>query len=306
MKYIGLISSDARGKNGGNVASRNRFGTYLRTHVSGVQPRTALQQANRQAFGAISSAWRALTDQQQQGWNTLATTVTFRNSLGQSYNPTGAQLFMMFSRNLIAQGGTTYADAPTTVPTIPALTSLTPTFAYGFSTTSVVLNDGGTGYPASGTFAVTYPTGTTAGGTYVASAGVITSITQTFFGSGQTGAGVVTFSGGGTGATATATLGTVVNVELNVAFAPTPVPASCSLFIYATKPQSKGRSFTSKSTYRLIKVALMGAASAASIGSQYQQIVGQPPTHGRLQVKAHFVDNVTGYPGPEIVAATEW
>ncbi len=127
MKYIGLISSDARGKAGGNVASRNRFGTYLRRHVSPVQPRTASQVANRQAFGAISSAWRGLTAAQAQGWNTLATTVTFKDTLGGSYNPTGAQLFMLFSRNLIRNGGTANAVAPTAIPSIPALNSITPT-----------------------------------------------------------------------------------------------------------------------------------------------------------------------------------
>lgn len=127
MKYIGLISSDARGKNGGNVASRNRFGTYLRRHVSPVQPRTASQQSNRQAFGAISSAWRSITAAEQQGWNTLATTVTFKNTLGAAYSPTGAQLFMLFSRNLIRAGGSTNAVAPTNIPTIPAILSMTPT-----------------------------------------------------------------------------------------------------------------------------------------------------------------------------------
>jgi hypothetical protein len=138
MKYIGLISSDARGKNGGNVASRNRYGTYLRRHVSPVQPRTASQVANRQAFGAISGAWRALTASEQQGWNTLATTVTFKNSLGGTYNPTGAQLFMLFSRYLIALGGTTNATAPTTLPSIPALTSITPTVTVSSGAVSAI------------------------------------------------------------------------------------------------------------------------------------------------------------------------
>jgi hypothetical protein len=127
MKYIGLISSDARGASGGNVASRNRFGTYLRAHVSPVQPRTTSQVANRNAFGAISSAWRGLTAGEVQGWNTLATTVTFKDTLGNSYSPTGAQLFMLMSRNLIRNGGSTNANAPTAIPAIPALLTLTPT-----------------------------------------------------------------------------------------------------------------------------------------------------------------------------------
>jgi hypothetical protein len=127
MKYIGLISSDARGKDGGNVASRNRFGTYLRAHVSPVQPRTTSQVANRNAFGAISSAWRGLTAAEVQGWNTLASTVTFKDTLGSSYNPTGAQLFMLMSRNLIRNGGSANANAPVAIPAIPALLTLTPT-----------------------------------------------------------------------------------------------------------------------------------------------------------------------------------
>jgi hypothetical protein len=306
MKYIGLISSDARGKNGGNVASRNRFGTYLRRHVAGVQPRSTSQVANRNAFGALSSAWRGLTAAQQQGWNTLATTVSFKDTLGNSYNPTGAQLFMLFSRNLNTAGIATQATAPTAVPSIPAITSLTSAWTYGFSTASVTLTAGGTGYSA-GTFTVTWSTGTTATGPFTVSGGVIQSpLTPTVFGAGQTGTAVVTFSGGGTGAAATAQLGTVVVPNYSVGFAPSPVPASAYLLIYASKALSVGSSFTSKSQLRYLAKAANGATSSQTLHTQWTNVFGSPPNHGRIRTRAHFIDNTTGYPGPATVVDVDY
>jgi hypothetical protein len=306
MKYIGLISSDARGASGGNVASRNRFGTYLRAHVSGVQPRTTSQVANRNAFGALSSAWRGLTAAQTQGWNTLATTVTFKDSLGNSYSPTGAQLYMLFSRNLNRAGIATAATAPTAVPAIPAITGLTATWVYGFTTASVTLTGGGTGYASTGTFTVTWTKGTTASGTYVAGAGVITSLTLTVFGSGQSGTATFAFSGGGTGATATATLSPVLTPEYAVSFTPTPVPASVYMFFYASKAVSVGTSFTSKSQLRFLGYAMNGATSSQTLHSQWTTAFGSPPNHGRIRTKAHYIDNTTGYPGPETVVDVDY
>ena len=70
----------------------------------------------------------------------------------------------------------------------------------------VVVTNGGSGYPATGTFTVSGTTGSGATGTYTALAGSITSVTLTNPGSGYTGALTVSFSGGGAGATATASL----------------------------------------------------------------------------------------------------
>lgn len=306
MKYIGLISSDARGKNGGNVASRNRYGTYLRRHASPVQPRSPLQIANRQTFGAISGAWRALTAAQQLGWNTLATTVVYKNSLGQPYNPTGAQLFMLFSRNLILNGGSSYADAPTTLPTIPSLNSITGQIVYGFNTASVTLGSGGTGYDPSGTFTVTWSTGTTAGGTYTSSSGTIDSLTLTTYGSGQTGTAAFAFSGSGTGATATATLGTTPTPEIRLAFDPTPVPTGTALFIYASKALGQGVSFSSKSQSRFLTAVAAAGTSPADVHAQYASVFGQLPTVGKVRFKAHLIDIATGYPGPNQLNDVEW
>lgn len=80
---------------------------------------------------------------------------------------------------------------------------LGPTAAYVYS---VTVDDGGTGYPNSGT--VNFSSGA-ATGTYTAVSGVIQSVTITAGGNSYLTTPTVTFSGAGTGATGTANLGGV-------------------------------------------------------------------------------------------------
>lgn len=133
MKYIGLISSAASGKMGGVVASHNRGGSYLRAHVIPVQPRTSSQTANRNQLAAFSGAFKALTAAQVAGWNALGQTVTLKNALGGSYNPTGQQLFVSCNRHLASLGITTTLTNAPSIPSIPGLTtfSVAPTYTSG-------------------------------------------------------------------------------------------------------------------------------------------------------------------------------
>jgi len=133
MKYIGLLSSAASGKLGGVVASHNRGGAYFRKHVVPVQPRTASQTANRNQLAAFSSAFKSLTASQIAGWNALGSSVTLKDKLGNSYNPTGQQLFVSCNRHLASLGiSTVLANAPS-IPSIPGFTSFSvaPTYTSG-------------------------------------------------------------------------------------------------------------------------------------------------------------------------------
>jgi hypothetical protein len=80
---------------------------------------------------------------------------------------------------------------------------LGPTAAY---VGKIVINNGGSGYPSSGTVTLTGGGGSGATGTYTAEGGVITAITVTAGGNSYTSAPTVSFSGAGTGADATAFL----------------------------------------------------------------------------------------------------
>jgi hypothetical protein len=124
MKYIGLLSSAASGKLGGIVASHNRNGSYLRKHVIPVQPRTAAQSAGRNQLAGFSAAFKALTAAQIAGWNALGNTVTLKSKLGTTYNPTGQQLFVSCNRHLASIGITTLLTTAPTIPSVPAITSL--------------------------------------------------------------------------------------------------------------------------------------------------------------------------------------
>ena len=104
--------TDGSGKIGGNVAAKNRFGSYLRRKGQVLNPQTVAQQAVRMAFGALSQAWRSITDVQRAGWISLAPFALIFDQFGDAITLTGAQLYQKFNQNLrlILQGA--IDDAP--------------------------------------------------------------------------------------------------------------------------------------------------------------------------------------------------
>jgi hypothetical protein len=119
IKYSALVS-DVRGKLNGSVASKNRYGAYLRNKVTPVNRRTTLQQNVRGSLSSISKAWRDLSETQRLGFNNLAAEVNKTNIFGDKITLSGAALFMRLNRNLDAIGETRI----TTAPAIPVLTSI--------------------------------------------------------------------------------------------------------------------------------------------------------------------------------------
>ncbi len=111
-KYLGTLTSDARGKVGGIILSRSRAGTTIKGHAVPVNPSTPRQQLIRTSLAAAGRAWRALDGSTQAGWVLLADTYTWTNSLGTNYTPTGQQLFTQAYINAAQYG---------TVPGVPDL-----------------------------------------------------------------------------------------------------------------------------------------------------------------------------------------
>lgn len=136
MKYLGLLSSAASGKMGGIVASHNRGGSYFRSHVVPVQPRTPAQTLNRNQLAAFSAAFKSLTAAQVAGWNSLGSTVTLKDALGNSFNPTGQQLFVSCNRHLASLGINTQLSTAPSIPSVPGFTTFTaaPTYTSGLIT----------------------------------------------------------------------------------------------------------------------------------------------------------------------------
>lgn len=111
MKW-GALVVDGRGKIGGQVASKNRSGAYLRTKVTPVNPQTAAQNLVRNRLGTLSQAWRGLTQAQRDAWNAAVSSFSSTNIFGDPVNPTGFNLFQQLNNNLILAGNSALDTPP--------------------------------------------------------------------------------------------------------------------------------------------------------------------------------------------------
>jgi hypothetical protein len=110
---FGPLISDARRKIAGVVFSKGHAGAHVRKKTSPCQPRTTAQRTVRANFTANSKAWSGtLTSVVRAGFNSLASTITKHDKLGQAYTPTGAQLYQSTSRNLALCGMPPLSEAP--------------------------------------------------------------------------------------------------------------------------------------------------------------------------------------------------
>jgi hypothetical protein len=122
MKIVwsGIGITDGRGKIGGQVASRNSGGAFMRTLVSGTNPNTSYQIAARERYTSAVAYWRTLTPAQQDAWIVAAGTGAWNttDSLGNPVQPSGFQLFTRVNIAVPAPNFPVVA-----VPVLPSLTS---------------------------------------------------------------------------------------------------------------------------------------------------------------------------------------
>lgn len=92
---FGMMITDGRGKLGGQVASKNRSGSYIRTKVTPVNPNTSFQSAVRQRLASLSKEWGHLTEEQRKSWNESANSGQWNKTdiFGDARRPTGKNLF---------------------------------------------------------------------------------------------------------------------------------------------------------------------------------------------------------------------
>lgn len=136
MKYLSALISQGSASIGGATFSKNRGGNYIRKRVAPVQPRSSAQQAIRASLSALSGQWKTLSSSQLAAWSALASTITLKDSLGNSYIPTGNQLFVGLNATLTTCAETTITTAPGAPPAFADMlpiaataTAGTPSFA---------------------------------------------------------------------------------------------------------------------------------------------------------------------------------
>lgn len=115
---FGMMMTDASGKLGGQVFSKNRGGSYVRTKVTPVNPQTPAQMLIRGIFASISSAWSALTQASRDSFNGFVNDYARTDIFGDLRNPSGKNLFQRLNQNLSISGQAqiTTCPAPTEVP----------------------------------------------------------------------------------------------------------------------------------------------------------------------------------------------
>jgi hypothetical protein len=122
---------DARGKIGGHVHTKNRFGMVVRKKVSPVQPRSGPQRVVRSGFTQASKDWTALlTNSQRAAWDSFARNNPVKDVFGNTVILTGHQMYVRLNRVIVRAGGTAI-DVPPLSLSIAEPLSVTPTAAHG-------------------------------------------------------------------------------------------------------------------------------------------------------------------------------
>lgn len=115
---FGMMMTDASGKLGGQVFSKNRGGSYVRTKVTPLNPQSTSQMTVRGIFASISSAWSGLLEGQRTTFNNFVGDYARTDIFGDLRNPSGKNLFQRLNQNLAIseQAQITTCGAPVEVP----------------------------------------------------------------------------------------------------------------------------------------------------------------------------------------------
>ena len=109
---FGMMMTDARGKLGGQVFSKNRSCAYVRTKVSPVNPQTTFQSSVRALFGSISQQWSGLSQATRDAWDGAVNDWQTTNVFGDLVNPTGKALFQRLNNQAQAVGLAAVTNPP--------------------------------------------------------------------------------------------------------------------------------------------------------------------------------------------------
>lgn len=117
---FGMMMTDARGKLGGQVFSKNRAGAYIRTKVTPSNPQTTAQAQVRSNLATLSTGWNTLTAEQISQWNSSVEDWASTDVFGDIKKPTGKNLYVKLNVNLLNSSQPTIATPPAKLE-LPAL-----------------------------------------------------------------------------------------------------------------------------------------------------------------------------------------
>lgn len=135
------IVDNISGKLNGTVFAKNKGGNYMRSKSKPSNPKTAAQMAVRAQFGAISSAWKNLTESARSAWRESASSFPYINRLGDSKILSGFALHQKLNTNLdlIGESALTFPPEPKSPVSFKSITVevfITPTGDHVFDITA--------------------------------------------------------------------------------------------------------------------------------------------------------------------------
>lgn len=119
MKILTIPQS---GSVAGQTSSRNRFGQYIRSRATPVNPGSTFQTSVRARMTQNAQAWRLLTAAQRAGWEDLGLQISRNGSLGESYTMNGFMAYCSLNNNRLAAGDAVISDAPILSEPAPLVT----------------------------------------------------------------------------------------------------------------------------------------------------------------------------------------
>ena len=108
----GALVVDGRNKIGGQVASKNKAGSYLKNKVTPTNPNTTAQADVRANLTIVSRSWSALTPAEREAWNAYAAQYPYVDIFGDSKYLTGFAYFVKCNLNLLNAGSATINTPP--------------------------------------------------------------------------------------------------------------------------------------------------------------------------------------------------
>ena len=142
---FGMMMTDARGKLGGQVFSKNRSGAYIRTKVTPTNPQSSFQSSVRQSFGAFSQAWSGLTNAQRTAWDEAVSQWSTTDIFGDLKNPTGKNLYLRLNQQAAQAGLASFDAVPAKAEMIEGIITAAVYSISGSTLTLTGLNSSGSG-----------------------------------------------------------------------------------------------------------------------------------------------------------------
>lgn len=123
---FGAMITQASGKQGGAVYSRNRYGSYIRNKSLPVNPQTALQVTVRNHFANVSSSWRSLSAAVRAAFKNYADATPLAGKFGQPEIVTANAMFCRINTLNLLCGIAPVTTAPATngLPVCSTLSTL--------------------------------------------------------------------------------------------------------------------------------------------------------------------------------------